>query len=120
MAYLPKALLANPQGSTLAVVGHVDPAWVHSFTSPVTQERRIYPFGFTLARLLRGTPVGYAMMTFSQKYAELSVDLLSLIEDEEESGQLPDTSNFSDMWVCRNDAQNYAIIGDPAVRLRFG
>jgi hypothetical protein len=119
VAYLPKALLANPQGSTLAVVGHVDPAWVHSFISPVTQERRNYPFGFTLARLLRGAPVGYATMTFSQKYAELSVDLLSLIEDEEESGQLPDPSDFSEMWVCRNDAQNYAIIGDPAVRLRF-
>jgi hypothetical protein len=101
------------------VVGHVDPAWIHSFTSPVTKERRIYPFGLTLARLLRGNPVGFAVATFNQKYSDLSVDLLSIIEDIEDTGQLPDSSEFMDLWVCRNDAQNYVIIGDPAVRLSF-
>jgi hypothetical protein len=120
VAYLPKALLANPKGGALAVVGHVDPAWVHSFTSPVTGGRRIYPFGFTLARLLRGKPVGFAVTSFNQKYADLSTDLLSLIEDKEEDGLLPDSADLSDLWICRNDAQNYVIVGDPAVRLRFG
>jgi hypothetical protein len=119
VAYLPKALLANPGGGALAVVGHVDPAWVHAFTSPVTGDRRIEPFGFTLARLLRRQPVGSAVTTFTKKYADLSTDLLSMIEDQEETGQLPDPANFSDLWVCRNDAQNYVVIGDPAVRLRL-
>jgi hypothetical protein len=118
VAYLPKTLLSNPQGAALAVVGHVDPAWVHAFVSPTTRERRIDPFGLTLARLLRGTPVGFAVMSFSQKYADLSTDLLSLIEDIEITGQLPDPATFADLWICRNDAQNYTIIGDPAVRLR--
>jgi hypothetical protein len=120
VAYLPKALLSNPQGGALAVVGHVDPAWVHSFTSPVTKERRVHPFGFALARLLRGVPVGYAMTAFSQKYADLSIDLLNLIEGMEETNQLPNPAELSDLWICRNDAQNYVIVGDPAVRLRFG
>ena len=120
VAYLPKALLSAPQGGALAVVGHVDPAWVHSFTSRVTGKRRIIHFGFALARLLRGNPVGYAMTAFNQKYADLSTDLLSLIEDQEEDGLQPDPVDFSDLWICRNDAQNYVIIGDPAACLRFG
>jgi hypothetical protein len=119
VAYLPKALLASPQGGALAIVGHVDPAWIHSFTSPVTGERRIDPFGFALARLLRGNPVGFAVRAFNDKYANFSTALLSIIE-KQESGQVPDPARFSDLWICRNDAQNYVIIGDPAVRLRFG
>jgi hypothetical protein len=103
----------------LAVVGHVDPAWVHAFTSPVTGQRRLDPFGLTLARLLRGKPVGFATKAFGQKYADLSTDLLSLVEDLEETGLWPEPVNFADLWICRNDAQNYVIIGDPAVRLRF-
>lgn len=119
VAQLPKSLLSNPSGGALAVVGHVDPAWVHSFTSPVTGERRVYPFGFTLARLLRGKPVGFAVMAFNHRYSDLSTDLLSLIEDQEETGEWPDSLDFADLWICRNDAQNYAIVGDPAVSLTF-
>ncbi len=120
VAYLPKALLAHPRSRALAVVGHVDPAWVHAFRGTVTRERRIDPFGFTLARLLRGKPVGFALMSFKQKYTDISTDLLSLIERNQKTALLPDPAEFMDLWICRNDAQNYVIIGDPAVRLRFG
>jgi hypothetical protein len=120
VAYLPTKLLSNPQGGALAVVGHVDPAWVHSFESPITRGRRIFPFGFALARLLRGKPVGYAVTAFNQKYSDLSTDLLGMMEDLEEDDIEPDPEDLGDLWICRNDAQNYAIVGDPAVRLRFG
>jgi hypothetical protein len=120
VAYLPTQLLANPQGGALAVVGHVDPAWIHSLQSPVTKGRRIFPFGLALARLLRSKPVGYAVTAFNQKYSDLSTDLLSVIEDLEENDISPDPEDLGDLWICRNDAQNYAIIGDPAVHLRFG
>ncbi|MGK7873160.1 MAG: hypothetical protein AB4426_07555 [Xenococcaceae cyanobacterium] len=120
VAYLPKSLLANPKGGTLAVIGHVDPAWVHAFTSVATGERRIESFALTLAKLLRGKPVGFALSAFNQKYADLSNDLLNLVEDMEELGIDPDPKNFTDLWICRNDAQNYVIIGDPAVCLSLG
>jgi hypothetical protein len=119
VAYLPKALLANPNRGSLAVIGHVDPAWSSSFTSPITKERRIHPFGFALARLLRGKPIGFAVTAFNQKYAEISTSLLSLIEDMDETGKLPEPTNMADLWICRNDAQNYVVIGDPAVHLGF-
>ena len=102
------------------MVGHVDPAWVHALRGPVTKSRRIDPFGQTLARLLRGKPVGSAVMSFNQRYADLSADLLSLMEHKEKTGRQPNPSEFSDLWICRNDARNYVIIGDPAVRLKFG
>lgn len=120
VAHLPKALLAHPTRGALAVVGHVDPAWVYAFTSQVTGGQRVHPFGFALARLLRGKPVGFAVTAFSQKYADLSTDLLNLMEDAQETNQIPDPSDLSSLWVCRNDAQNYVVIGDPAVRLWFG
>jgi hypothetical protein len=119
VAYLPKALLVDPTGGALAVVGHVDPTWVHSFESPTTRERRIYPFGFTLAQLLRGKPVGFAVNAFNQKYTDYSTDLLNMIKGRDKDGQTPDPADFADLWICRNDAQNYVTIGDPAVRLRF-
>lgn len=120
VAQLPKSLLANSNGGALAVVGHVDPAWVHSFESPLTKQRRINPFGLALARLLKGKPVGYSIMAFNRKYADLSVDLLSIVEDMQDFGIDPDPDELTDLWICRNDAQNYVIVGDPAVTLRFG
>jgi hypothetical protein len=121
VGYLPKALLANINGGSLAVIGHVDPAWLSSFVDPLTNERRIFPFGFAMARLLRGKPVGFSVSAFNEKYAETSTGLLSLIEDMEEEAMPPDQiqSQLADLWICRNDAQNYIVIGDPAVRLKF-
>lgn len=119
VSYLPKSLLANPNGGALAVVGHVDPNYATSFISPISGDRRIHPFGLALSRLFRGKPVGFAVTAFNQKYSDLSTDLLTIIEDKRDFGEIPDPSNFSSLWICRNDAQNYAIIGDPAVHLRF-
>jgi hypothetical protein len=119
VAHLPKALLANPRGGALAVIGHVDPAWVSSIADQETGEERFETFGFTLAQLLRGKPVGFAVNAFSQKHADLSVELLDLIEDYERDDLPPDPASLSSLWISRNDAQNYVVIGDPAVRLSF-
>ncbi|GAB4526958.1 MAG: hypothetical protein Kow0063_01750 [Anaerolineae bacterium] len=47
---------------------------------------------FALARLMRGRPIGFAVAAFSQKYADLSTDLLNLVEDVDETGLIPDPS----------------------------
>jgi hypothetical protein len=119
VAHLPKALLANPRGGALAVVGHVDPAWIHAFRSPATRRRRIVSFGFALARLLRGKPVGFAIDGFRGKCADVASDLLDMIKARGKSDQAPPPDYYASMWICRNDAQKYVIIGDPAARLKF-
>ena len=75
------------------------------------------PFRNLIGRVLSGEPVGHATKDFSEKYAALSTELLSKL-DETQPGTRPSDQELVWTWVERNDAQNYIVLGDPAVRLR--
>ncbi len=53
---------------------------------------------------------------FSEKYAVLSGDLLQKL-DQTQGGAPPSDEELASTWSERNDAQNYIVLGDPAVRL---
>lgn len=116
---LPRRLLSHPKRTALAVIGHIDRAWGFSIQPLGMDEPQILSFYETLCNLLGGNPVGAAVSQFfGGKYAALSAALLS-----DQSPGLPETMRLSDRdlvsrWLERNDAQNYVILGDPAVRLR--
>jgi hypothetical protein len=115
-AALPQRLLSHPRGSALAVVGHVDRAWGFSIQPPGLGPQ-LLPFRNFLGRVLAGEPVGHATKDFSERFATLSVDLLSKY-DRTQPGQRPSDRDLVWTWVERNDAQSYVLLGDPAVQLR--
>jgi hypothetical protein len=61
--------------------------------------------------------VGHATRDFSLKYAILSADLLLML-DRTKPGPRPDDEELAWTWIACNDAQNYIVLGDPAVRIR--
>jgi len=112
---LSQRLVGHPRGGALAVVGHVEKAWQLSIDWPGAG-RSIQAFEDAMDRLLAGFPVGYAMEPFGERYAELSSDLSEELEVTRYGGTVDDDV-VARLWSGRNDSRNYAVVGDPAVRL---
>lgn len=119
VAALPKRLLSHPKGSALAVIGHVDRAFTCSIQPPGMAGAQIGPFRNTLGFILNGSRVGQALtIQFGQRYAALSTDLLSALSPTAPAYLRPKDQDLVLLWLQRNDAQNYLLLGDPAVRIR--
>jgi Peptidase family C25 len=112
---LPQRLLGHPKGGALAVVGHVERAWSYSFLWPRIGEQ-LDVFDGTLGELLSGMSVGSAVEAFNDRYASLTAEL-DLAKEDLKYGALGDPVGLSGMWTAKNDARNYVILGDPAVRI---
>lgn len=115
IAALPKALLAH--GGALACIGHVERAWGYSIQPPKLESPQLLPFQNAIGRILIGQPIGHALKDFNERYAALSSQLADRLE-RIGFGQTVDEVTLAADWIERNDAQGYAVIGDPAVRLR--
>jgi len=115
VSHLPQRLLAHPGGGALAVIGHVERAWAYSFLSK-TSTSQVEAFDSTLRLLMDGYPVGFAMEYFNQLYGELAADLVCALQ-RSGYGEKIDLEELSGLWTASNDARNYAVVGDPAVRV---
>ena len=69
--------------------------------------------------MLAGEPVGHTTMDFSQRYATYSTELLSKLDPSLPAARKPTDAELAFTWIERNDAQNYIVLGDPAVHLRI-
>lgn len=115
LSRLPQRLLGQ-KGGALAVIGHVERAWECSISWPGVGGW-IQAFEEAFRQLLEGYPVGAAMEVFGKRYAELSCDLNAHLQEERRGGKV-DSELLAGLWTWCNDARNYAVVGDPAVRLR--
>lgn len=110
---LPQRWLSHPKGGALAVIGHVDRAFSSSFQDVhgSNTTKQLVTFQSVLKCLTNGKPVGYAMEFFNQQYAELAADCSNNIRND-----CPDWE-IAPLWTRSTNARNYALFGDPAVRV---
>jgi hypothetical protein len=122
IARLPQRMLGHAAGGALAVVAHIDRAWGSTFLWIDAQgkgqtRKHLDVFESMLDGVLAGKRLGYAMEAFNLRYAELAADLAERIEQIQLYDERYEDSELAHMWICNNDARNYAVIGDPAVRI---
>ena len=71
-----------------------------------------------IVRLLLGERVGQATDPFNMRWAALSTELAEVQNDMRFGADVP-LKKLGQMWVARDDARNFLVLGDPAVRLRI-
>ncbi len=115
LAALPQRLLAHPNGGALAVIGHVDRAWSSSYCDPKAGSQ-IEGFRTVMNRIMSGNCVGQATDRWNHRWADLSAPLSE--EMALYATGMGDPAGLKNKWIARDDARNYIVFGDPAVRLR--
>jgi hypothetical protein len=113
---LPQKMLSHPQGGALAGLAHIERAWAYSFQGQ-RGGPQIQGFRDVIGRLLRGERIGQATDMFNIRWAALSTELANLHADLLHGADVP-LKTLGKLWVARDDARNFMIFGDPAVRLR--
>ena len=115
---LPQALLAHKNGGALAVLAHMERAWAYSFQGDGGTPQNQGFLG-VLRQLLRGDRIGHATDAFNVNWAatatRLSDEQLKLSKQANKDQSL---KLVRKLWIQRDDARNFMVFGDPAVRLR--
>lgn len=111
VARLPQKLLAH---GLVAFIGHVSRAWDFSFLGTRGSKQHLGSFREPIGELLRGQPVGHATDYLNERWTRLTVLLDRQLADKEKYGKERPIAT----WKARNDCRGYAILGDPAARLR--
>ena len=116
LAALPRRLLGHPNGGALACLAHID----RIFTASIDTTRRgprYQPYRNILYQLMRGKPVGYLnQREFSRLAADLS-NILNELREYAKIGGKVKSQELVPLWIERNDASSFLVLGDPAARL---
>jgi hypothetical protein len=116
LSRLPQKLLAHPNGGALAVLAHIERAWAYSFQGQ-RGGSQVQGFRDVIGRLLRGERIGQATDMFNMRWAAVSTELSDMQADLAHGGDVS-LKTIGNLWISRDDARNFIVLGDPAVRLR--
>ncbi|HXU34410.1 MAG TPA: hypothetical protein VN851_27870, partial [Thermoanaerobaculia bacterium] len=114
VARLPQRLLAR---GALAVVGHVDRALTIAGTwdGIEAQPQVFLDLGI---QLMRGDPVGWATERLGQFFGTHAGHMNEKWQTHALSQEV-DPDEFTVQWSATKNARNFALLGDPAVRIRL-
>jgi hypothetical protein len=127
VASLPKKLVFHPQGP-LAFVGHMDELLSFSYgigesVDRVERREQLAPFSTMIDHLLNGRPIGYALKEFTSRVSTANNELpgydtalSGIIKDKKKKEEME--TKAAQLFLERNELQNYMIFGDPAVRIQ--
>lgn len=111
---LPQKLLSR---GMLAIIAHVDRAFSYAFENvqgtPQTQLLRD-----PVELLMQGKRVGLAADPLSKTWGSLAAQLGVILGGLRPGPPQPQPPGVADLYIARDDARNYLVLGDPAVRLR--
>jgi hypothetical protein len=113
MARLPQKLLGQENGA-LAVLGHIDRSWSYSYE--VNGQPMDQSFRDVLTKLMNGYRFGSATDQFNFRWAALSIPLSDTLQKMQTRRGLDQLA--AQQWIARDDARNYILHGDPAIKLR--
>jgi hypothetical protein len=116
LSRLPQKLLGHPNGGALAALAHVERAWAYSFQGQ-RGGSQIQGFRDVIGRLLNGQRIGQATDMFNLRWAAIATELSDMQADLARGVNVP-LRKLGNLWVSRDDARNFVVLGDPAVRLR--
>jgi hypothetical protein len=111
---LPQTMLKR---GALASIAHVDRAFATSFQTS-RQQPQVQDIRGVLVQIMQGQRVGQAMDAFNMRWSVLAAELTELLRDRDIDPTSTSDNKLTNCWLARDDARNYALFGDPAVRLR--
>lgn len=114
IARFPQRMLAR---GALAVMAHVDRAWAYSFQTSGGHPRAQGLRG-VMERIMAGERIGQATDVFNQRWSRVAGQLQMMLDQQDQGLQPVVPAALANLAVARDDARNYIILGDPAVRLR--
>ncbi|WP_147441899.1 hypothetical protein [Corallococcus exercitus] len=120
-AALPQAALANPEGP-LAVIAHLDMAWIHAFHDVLTGQSHVYRLESVMTKLLQGYRAGVSLQMLLRHAGQLDARLgrqhqQDAAKPSKEPLPLDVRIERARLWMERHDVTRYVLLGDPAVRL---
>ncbi len=111
---LPQTLLSR---GMLAIIAHVDRAFSYGFENVLgTPQAQLLRTPLEL--LMKGKRVGLASDPLNQQWSSLAAELGLALGGKSPGAAQPQSSTLANLYIARDDARNYLVLGDPAVRLR--
>jgi hypothetical protein len=115
IAMLPQALLRR---GALAVIAHIDRAFAYAFEN-TEGTPQVQVLRDPLDRLMKGQRVAMAVDALNLQWSAYAARL-GLLTDRHSTTATPSPAALTNLYIARDDARNYVVLGDPAARLRIG